>query len=67
VWIRSVPWGAKIFVDGADTGQRTPARMDLAKGQHEVSLVRRGFGSANRTIQVQPGQTMQFTQRLEVQ
>jgi serine/threonine-protein kinase len=67
VWIRSVPWGAKIFVDGADTGQRTPARMDLAKGQHEVSLVRRGFGSANRTIQVQPGQTMQFTERLEVQ
>ncbi len=67
VWIRSTPWGARILVDGMDTGQRTPARVQMTKGEHEVLLVRRGFGSAHRSVQIQPGQNMQFTERLEVQ
>jgi Protein kinase domain/PEGA domain len=67
VWIRSTPWGAKIFVDGTDTGLRTPARVEVPKGEHEIRLFRGGFGSARRSVLIQPGQNMQFTERLEVQ
>jgi hypothetical protein len=67
VWVRSTPWGARIFVDGSDTGLRTPARVEIQKGEHDILLSRRGFGSAHRSVLVQAGQTMQFTERLEVQ
>jgi hypothetical protein len=67
VWVRSTPWGANIFVDGSDTGLRTPARVEIQKGEHEILMSRRGFGSAHRSVLVQAGQTMQFTERLELQ
>jgi serine/threonine protein kinase len=65
VWVRSVPPNARIIVDGKETGQRTPARVELQEGDHQVSLVRRGFGSAQRNVQVHAGQTMQFTEFLQ--
>jgi serine/threonine-protein kinase len=67
VWIRSTPWGAKISVDGTDTGLRTPARVEVPKGEHEIQLSRRGFGSVSRSVLIQPGQNMQFTERLGAQ
>jgi hypothetical protein len=67
IWVRSTPPGARILLDGAETGQRTPARLELQAGQHEVRLVRRGFGSASRNVVVDQGQTMQFTQTLEIE
>jgi hypothetical protein len=65
IWVRSTPPGARILVDGAETGLRTPARLELQTGQHEVRLVRRGFGTAHRDVVVDQGQTMQFTETLE--
>jgi serine/threonine protein kinase len=65
IWVRSTPPGARILVDGAETGLRTPARLELQTGQHEVRLVRRGFGTAHRNVVVDQGQTMQFTETLE--
>jgi serine/threonine protein kinase len=67
IWVRSSPPGARILVDGAETGLRTPARLELQIGQHEVSLVRRGFGTAHRNVVVSQGQTEQFTETLSIE
>jgi hypothetical protein len=64
IWIRSVPPGAQIFVDGVDTHLHTPVSIELQAGQHEVRLMREGFGAAQRNVVVNRGQTMQFTQTL---
>ena len=64
VWIRSTPPGAKIFVDGSDTGLHTPARVELSQGQHEVLLSLGGFVSSHRSVLIRPGQNMQFTELL---
>jgi serine/threonine protein kinase len=64
IWARSSPAGARILVDGAETGLRTPARLELKAGQHEVRLVRPGFGNAQKSVLVNPGQTMQITEIL---
>jgi hypothetical protein len=64
VWIRSMPMGAKIFVDGRDTGLHTPARVEMSQGQHEVLLSLGGFVSSHRSVLIRPGQNMQFTEPL---
>jgi serine/threonine-protein kinase len=64
VWVRSMPRGAEIFVDGTDTGLRAPARVEMSQGEHEVLLTLRGFGSARRAVLIRPGQDMQFTEFL---
>lgn len=65
VWIRSVPPNARIIVDGVETGKRTPARVEMPVGDHNVNVVRAGVGRAQRNIRVQAGQTMQFTENLQ--
>ena len=67
VWVRSEPRGAEILLDDADTGLRTPARIEMPQGQHNIRLSLGGFAGSQRTIAVQPGQTIQFTQPLEKQ
>ena len=67
IWVRSSPPGARILVDGAETGLRTPARLELQVGGHEVRLVRRGFGTAHRNVMVNQGQTMQVTETLSIE
>jgi hypothetical protein len=64
IWVRSSPPGARILVDGSETGQRTPSRLELPKGEHEVRLVLQGYGSALRNVAVSQGQTLQFTETL---
>jgi predicted Ser/Thr protein kinase len=67
IWARSSPPGARILVDGAETGLRTPARLELQVGVHEVRIVRQGFGTAHRNVLVNQGQTMQFTETLSIE
>jgi len=67
VWVRSEPRGAEILLDDNDTGLRTPARIEIPQGQHVIHLALGGFAKTERTIEVQPGQTMQFTEPLEKQ
>jgi serine/threonine-protein kinase len=67
VWIRSQPRGARIVIDNAETGLRTPARVEIQQGEHKVQLKLRGASSPLRTVQVQAGQTMQITETLDVQ
>jgi serine/threonine protein kinase len=63
-WIRSTPPGARIFVDGSDRGLRTPARVQMTQGGHEVVLSLPGFVSSHRSILIQPGQNVQITEPL---
>ena len=67
IWIRSAPPGARVLVDGAETGMRTPARLELQPGQHEIQLVRRGFGTAQRAVEVNEGQTIQMMATLSTE
>jgi serine/threonine protein kinase len=67
IWARSTPPGARILIDGAETGLRTPARLELQVGEHEVRLVRKGFGTAHRNVMVNAGQTVQFTETLAIE
>ncbi len=64
IWVRSFPPGARILVDGAESGLRTPARLELRVGEHEVRLALRGFGTVHRNVLVNSGKTMQFTETL---
>jgi hypothetical protein len=64
IWVRSTPPAARILVDGAETGLRTPARLELQAGEHEVRLVRQGFVTVHRNVLVNLGQTMQFIETL---
>ena len=67
VWVRSEPRGAEILLDDANTGLRTPARIEMRQGQHNIRLSLTGFASAQRSIAIQPGQTIQITQPLDKQ
>ncbi len=64
ILVRSYPPAAKILVDGRDTGLQTPSKLELQSGEHEVQLVRQGFGTAHRKIAIESGQTLQFSETL---
>jgi hypothetical protein len=66
IWVRSSPPDARILVDGSETGLRTPARLELQPGEHDVRVVRRGFGTNHRNVQVNSGQTTEFTEILKI-
>jgi hypothetical protein len=67
IWVRSTPAGARIFVDGAEIGMRTPARLELQAGEHEFALILQGFGTTHRTVSVNQGETLQFTETLAIE
>jgi hypothetical protein len=67
IMVRSSPPAARILVDGTDTGLRTPSKLELKPGEHEVQLVRQGYGTAHRKVTLESGQTSQFTETLPVE
>jgi predicted Ser/Thr protein kinase len=67
VWVRSVPAGANIQVDGNATGFRTPAQIEMPQGQHEVRLTLNNFGEARRIVLVRQGENILFDEQLEKQ
>jgi serine/threonine protein kinase len=67
VWVRSQPRGAEILLDDADTGLRTPARIEIPQGQHAIRMTLAGYSGRLRTVEVQPGQIMQIMASLEKQ
>ncbi len=57
IYVETYPSGAKIFLDGKDTGEITPCTMiNLMKGDHEITLT---FGDKSYTeeITIYPGST----------
>ena len=67
IWVRSEPRGAEILLDYTDTGLRTPARIEMKQGQHNIRLSLGGFANSERTVTIEQGQTIQFTEPLAKQ
>jgi len=66
VVLSNVP-GARIFVDGQDTGQVTDARLDLSPGEHLVELRHEGYlpaGEPFQVIRLEPRGSADLTIRL---
>ena len=62
--VNSIPRGAEIIVDGASTGQFTPARVQISTGVHTVTLRLNGYQQAKRTFQASEGGTVPIDEAL---
>ena len=61
VQVRSTPPGARVFVDGKSGGETPVTVRDLARGPHQVRLVREGYTTIERRITItaaQPAMTL---------
>jgi serine/threonine-protein kinase len=56
--ISSTPEGADIRVDGAATGQHTPAQVELSAGPHAIALWYQGKRLTRQEVDVKPNQTV---------
>jgi serine/threonine-protein kinase len=56
--VSSNPKGAEIIVDGASTGQFTPARIQIPSGLRTITLRLSGYQQEKRTVQVTEGGTV---------
>ncbi len=64
--VSSEPRGAEILIDGAPTGETTPARVRTTAGTHRVALVLKGFRPVSRIVAVDEGQTVQINESLRM-
>lgn len=62
--VNSTPEGAEIFIDGAPTGQVSPARVQVPAGSHIIALRLNGYQLARRGIQASEGGTVNVTETL---
>jgi serine/threonine-protein kinase len=62
--ISSAPAGAEIWVDGASTGQVTPARVQMPTGVHMVTLKLSGYQPVRRAVQASEGGTVTLDETL---
>jgi serine/threonine protein kinase len=62
--VNSTPQGAEIFVDGAPTGQVTPARVQVPSGSHIIALRMNGYQVAKRGVEASEGGTVNVTETL---
>lgn len=64
--VDSTPPGARILLDGADTGKVTPAVLDKVRtGSHEITVVAAGYEPETRPVVVARGKTVTVTLELE--
>jgi len=56
--INSFPEGAEIWLDGSDTGQHAPARVEVPSGIHNIVLKLDGFQPSRQVIQASEGGTI---------
>jgi hypothetical protein len=53
--VNSTPTGAKIRVDGRETGQKTPAMLNLAPGIYKVEVIYEGLPTQSQEVTVRNG------------
>ncbi|HEY1422118.1 MAG TPA: PEGA domain-containing protein [Candidatus Acidoferrum sp.] len=63
--VDSTPSGAEIWVDGVATGQRSPARVEIPSGIHNIMLKLEGFKPARSTVQASEGGTVNISPNLQ--
>jgi hypothetical protein len=60
IQVNSSPTGAKIFLDGSDTGKVTNTTLtDIAAGSHAIKLTKDGYTNSEQSVSVTAGQTAQ--------
>lgn len=64
VSVDSSPPGAWIAVDGKDVAKRTPAKLELKPGKHELTLTLPDLGSAKFPVQGENGAKVTLTPTL---
>jgi hypothetical protein len=63
--VNTTPAGAEIFIDGASTGQFSPARVQIPSGAHMIALKLNGFQVGRRGVQVSEGGTVIVSETLK--
>ena len=62
--VNSDPAGANIYIDGRDTGTKTPGQVSVDKGQHVVLVRKMGYIDETMNGQFALGQTFNFAPTL---
>ena len=62
--VKSDPAGANIYIDGRDSGAKTPAQVSVDKGQHVVLVRMMGYIDETMNGQFVLGQTFNFAPTL---
>ena len=62
--VNSNPSGANIYIDGRDSGTRTPGQVSVNKGQHVVLVRKMGYIDETMSAQFVLGQTFNFAPTL---
>jgi serine/threonine-protein kinase len=63
--VESTPAGAEIWVDGVATGERTPARIEISSGIHNIALKLEGYRASHSAIQASEGGTVNVSPSLQ--
>ena len=63
--INSSPSGARIFIDGIDTGKVTPTTLKVITGSHQVTLTKSGYRDEIFNILVSSGSTQTVNKTLQ--
>jgi serine/threonine-protein kinase len=63
--VDSTPSGAEIWVDGVATGQRSPARVEIPSGIHNIMLKLEGFKPVRSAVQASEGGTVNISPNLQ--
>jgi 5-hydroxyisourate hydrolase-like protein (transthyretin family) len=66
VTIGSTPSGARINIDGTDSGHATPYDLSLKSGSHTLVLSMDGYFSDTTILQVQPDRAMAINRTLKL-
>ncbi|MBN1272959.1 MAG: SUMF1/EgtB/PvdO family nonheme iron enzyme [Candidatus Aminicenantes bacterium] len=58
IQVNSTPSGARVYLNGSDTGQVTNCTLsNIEKGSHTIKLVKEGYGDYQKSVTLKKGQT----------
>jgi len=64
--VDSIPQGAEIFINGKDTGLKTPNKVKLTEeGTYEVTVKMDGYENATKTVNLKNGETISLNFELK--
>ena len=58
--VSTSPEGAQILIDGAPTGKKTPAKVQVPKGEHTVALQLEGYQPSSFRFNLRGGEEFEF-------